>query len=221
MALTFKFFLHVLKISVSCFLVRNEIFSKNSKQMKIFLKKLLIKNLNCLWHLLTLSTNIPLDEAIDICVIMVYNKCKNVKVMLKRHFNQLLMLSVKSSFSFFNGVYYKQIDQQILANIFLTYCEDSWLDNFPTQFRPRYYRSYVDDVFLMYERKHHVKKFLRYMNSRHPNIQFTCEGESNNKTSFLDVFIKRMNNKLVTSLYRKKTCSGIYMNYNNFSAFKV
>ena len=59
------------------------------------------------------------------------------------------------------------------------------------------------------------------MNSRHPNIQFTCEGESNNKTSFLDVSIKRMNNKLVTSLYRKKTCSGIYMNYNNFSAFKV
>ena len=113
--------------------------------MKIFLKKLLIKTLNCLWHLLTLSTNIPLDEAIDICVDMVYNKRKNVKVMLKRHFKQLLMLSVKSSFSLFNGVYFKQIDSIVmgsplgptLANIFLTYCEDSWLDNFPTQFRPR------------------------------------------------------------------------------------
>ena len=229
MTLTFKFFVHVLKISVSCFLIRNEIFSKNSKQMKIFLKKLLIKTLSCLWHLLTLSTNIPLDETIDICVDMIYNKRKNVKVMLKRHFKQLLMLSVKSSFSFFNGVYYKQIDSvamgsplgPTLANIFLTYCEDSWLDNLPIQFRPRYYRSYVDDVFLIYERKHQVKKFLRYMNSRHPNIQFTCEGESNNKTSFLDVSIKRMNNKLVTPLYRKKTCSGVYMNYNNFSAFKV
>ena len=190
---------------------------------------MLIKTLNCLWHLLTLSTNIPLDETIDICVDMVYNERKNVKVILKRHFKQLLMLSVKSSFSFFNGVYYKQIDSvamgsplgPTLANIFLTYCEDSWLDNFPIQFRPRYYRSYVDDVFLIYERKHQVKKFLRYMNSRHPNIQFTCEGESNKKTSFLDVSIKRMNNKLVRSLYRKKTCSGVYMNYNNFSAFKV
>ena len=190
MTLTFKFFLHVLKISVSCFLIRNEIFSKNSKQMKIVLKKLLIKTLSCLWHLLTLSTNIPLDETINICVDMIYNKRKNVKVMLKRHFKQLLMLSVKSSFSFFNGVYYKQIDSvamgsplgPTLANIFLTYCKDSWLDNFPIQFRPRYYRSYIDDVFLMYERKHQVKKFLRYMNSRHPNIQFTCEGESNNKT---------------------------------------
>ena len=154
--LTFKFFLLVLKISVSCFLVRNEISSKNSKQIRIFLKKLLIKTLSCLWHLLTLSTNIPLDETIDICVDMVCNKRRNVKVMLKCHFKQLLMLLVKSSFSFFNGVYYKQIDSvaigsplgPTLANIFLTYCEDSWLDNCPIQFRPRYYRSYYRTVYL-------------------------------------------------------------------------
>ena len=28
---------------------------------------------------------------------------------------------------------------------------------------------YVDDVFLMFEKKDHVKKFLKYMNSRHQN----------------------------------------------------
>ena len=36
------------------------------------------------------------------------------------------------------------------------------------------------------------------MNSRHLSIQFTCEEESNNK--------------LTTSLYRKKTFSGVYLN---------
>ena len=32
---------------------------------------------------------------------------------------------------------------------------------------------YVDDVFLMFEKKDHVKKFLKYMNSRHQNIKVT------------------------------------------------
>ena len=54
------------------------------------------------------------------------------------------------------------------------------------------------------------------MNSRHRNIQFTCEEKSNDKISFLDISLTRSNNKLVTSLYRKKSFSGVYMNYNNF-----
>ena len=54
------------------------------------------------------------------------------------------------------------------------------------------------------------------MNSRHPNIQFTSEEESNNKISFLDISVMRVNNKLTTSLYRKKTFSGVYLNFNSF-----
>ena len=148
--------------------------------------------------------------------------------MLKCHFKQLLTLAVKSSVFLFNGVCYKQIDGvaissplgSALANLFLTYYEDRLLDNCPIQLRPRYYRRYTDDVFLMFERKDQLKKFLRYMNSRHPNTQFICEEESNNKISFLDVSIARMNNKLVTSLYRKKTFSGVSMNYNSFLPLK-
>ena len=91
---------------------------------------------------------------------MVYNECKKVKGILKRHFKQLLTLSVKSSFFLFN-VYYKQIDGvamgsplgPTLTNLFLTYCEGRWLDNCPMQFLPRYYCRYVDDLdtFLIYE----------------------------------------------------------------------
>ena len=90
------------------------------------------------------------------------------------------------------------------------------MENCSLQFRPKYYRRYVDGFFLMLESKHHVKKFLKYMNSRHPNIQFTCEEESNHKISFLDISVTRINNKLTTSLYRKKTFSGVYLNFNSF-----
>ena len=148
--------------------------------------------------------------------------------MLKRHFRQLLTISVKSSCFLFNDVYNKQIDGvamgsplgPTLANLFLVYHEDKWLDNCPLQFCPKYYRRYVDDIFLMFESKNHVKKFLHYMNSRHPNIKFTCEEEINNIISFLDISITRVNNKLITSLYRKKTFSGVYMNYNSFLPVK-
>ena len=64
----------------------------------------------------------------------------------------------------------------------------------------------------MFEYRDHVK----CMNSRHPNIQFTCEEECNNKISFLDISVTRINNKLTTSLYCKKTFSGVYLNFNSF-----
>ena len=136
-----------------------------------------------LWHV-----NIPLDETIQICVDLVYNKRRKVKGMLKRHFKELLTISVKSSCFIFNDVYYKQIDGvamgsllgPTLANLFLAYHEDKWLQNCPLQFRPRFYRRYVDDIFLMFENNDYVKKFLRYMNSPHPKIKLTRLEVKNN-----------------------------------------
>ena len=171
----------------------------------------------------SLFTNIPLDETIDICVNRVFQHKKKIKGMLKRHFKQLLTLTVKSSCFVFNNVYYKQIDGVAMnsplgptfANLFLVYYENIWLDKSPHQFKPKYYRRYVDDIFLMFEKKNHVKKFLKYMNSRHQNIKFTFEEEHNNKIAFLDISITKVGNELQTSLFRKKTFSGVYLNFNN------
>ena len=123
----------------------------------------------------SLFTNIPLDETINICVDLVFHKKKKVKGMLKRHFKQLLTLSVKSSCFLFNYGYYKRVDSvamasplgPTLANLFLVYYEHKWLEKCPLQFLPKCYRRYVDDIF---ESRDHVKKLLKYMNSRHPNI---------------------------------------------------
>ena len=88
---------------------------------------------------------------------------------------------------------------------------------FPIQFRLKYYRRYIDDICFMFEHKGNVKKFLRYMNScKIYEFLSTGEEESNDKISLLDISIARSNNKLVTSLYRKKTFSGVYMNHNSF-----
>ena len=101
------------------------------------------------------------------------------------------------------------------ANLFLVYYEHNWLKNYPLQFKPKFHRHCVDDIFLMFQKKEHVKKFFRYMNSRHRNIKFTFEEEQDKKISFLDISITRVRNELQTSLFHKKTLSGVYLNFNS------
>ena len=102
-----------------------------------------------------------------------------------------------------------------LANIFLCYHETTWVNNCPQEFRPVYYRRYIDDVIVLFKEKTHVKKFLRYTNSRHKNI-FTFVKEENNVLAFLDIKITRIDDKLITSIHRKKTFSGVYLNYHSY-----
>ena len=73
----------------------------------------------------------------------------------------------------------------------------------------------MDDTFLLFTSEDHVKKFHKYINSRHKNMTFTYEIEANNSLAFLDVLITREEG-FCTSLYRKPTFSGLYSNYNSF-----
>ena len=126
----------------------------------------------------SLFINITLDETINICLDLVFREKKKVKDMLKRHFKQLLTLSVKSSCFRVNVVSYKQVDgvamgsplTPTLTNLFLVYYEHKLLENCPLQFWPKYYCRYIDDIFFMFENRDHVKKFLKHMNSCYPNF---------------------------------------------------
>ena len=70
--------------------------------------------------------------------------------------------------------------------------------------------------FVTFNSHEQLKKFVEYMNTKHPNIKFTFEHELNNTFSFLDVKISRENNKLTTSVYRKPTFSGVFTNFKSF-----
>ena len=172
----------------------------------------------------SLFTNVPLDETIDICINKLYTGKKKVKGLLKRHFKELLNLSTKSSCFLFNDNYYRQIDGvamgsplgPTLANVFLSHYESMWLENCPKQFRPVYYKRYVDDVFLLFNDQKDVLKFQCYLNSRHRSIEFSKEEERDGIISFLDVNITKAEGKFVTSIYRKETFSGVYSNYSSF-----
>ena len=54
------------------------------------------------------------------------------------------------------------------------------MEHFPIQFKPKLYKRYVDYIFVMFESRDHVKKFVDYMDTKLPNIQFIFQTEDQN-----------------------------------------
>ena len=81
-----------------------------------------------------------------------------------------------------------------MANIFLCYHEKKWLSECPIEYKPLFYRRYVDDTFMIFKEKEHIDEFFNYMNGKHGNIKFTKENESEGKLSFLDTMVKKKTN---------------------------
>ena len=112
----------------------------------------------------------------------------------------LKLATIESPFIFDNKLY-KQIDGvavgsplgSTLANALLCHYEKIWLNECPSQFKSVVYKRYVDDIFVLFKSKEHLKLFVNYMNSKHRNIKFTFETEDSNNFSFLDVKITRQN----------------------------
>ena len=70
-----------------------------------------------------------------------------------------MSLANKESYLIFNEILYKQIQgvvmgsplEPTLANTFLCYFEKKWLEECPDKSKPIYYRSYVDDIFVLFK----------------------------------------------------------------------
>ena len=105
-----------------------------------------------------------------------------------------------------------------LANAFLVHYEQIWRDDCPDEFKPVYYKRYVDDVFVLFRSPHHLDKFNEYLITKHANIKFTSEKEVNGSLPFLDVLILRNKKGFTTAVYHKPTFSGVYSNFNSFIA---
>ena len=103
-----------------------------------------------------------------------------------------------------------------LANIFMSSFESKWPHDCPNDFKPVFYRRYIDDIFVLLSYPDHGDRFREYLSSKHPNIKLSIEKEEDGRLAFLDVNIFRENDKFATNVYRKKTFSGVYNNFKSF-----
>ena len=62
--------------------------------------------------------------------------------------------------------------------------------------------------------------FLTYVNSKHSSIKFTSDPETNNSLAFLDVLVKRVNNRFSCNVFRKSTFSGLGTSFFSFCCTK-
>ena len=80
----------------------------------------------------------------------------------------------------------------------------------------RFWKRYVDDT-LTIVKEGSINHLLQQLNSFHPKIQFTFEIESSGRIPFLDILIIRKKSKIETTVYRKSTDTGIYLNWFSFA----
>ena len=117
--------------------------------------------------------NIPLQETINICVDNLYNDNENPPNIPKHDLHDWLNIATKETFFIFNSKYYKQVDGvamgsllgPALANIFMCSFESKWLRDCPNDFKPVFYRCYIDDIFVLFSSPDHAyNSFFREYN---------------------------------------------------------
>ena len=172
----------------------------------------------------SLFTNIPLDEAIDICIDSLYNDDENSLKIPIDVFCNLVTVATKEWLFMFNNKFYKQIDGVAmgsplgpgLANVFMSSFENKWLKDCPHGLKPVFYRRYVNDIFVLFFFLDQAEKFKKCLSSKHPNINFSLEKENDGRMCCLEINIFSEKGKVVTNIYRKKTFSDVYTNFNSF-----
>ena len=179
-----------------------------------------------------LFTNVALQESIDLCIALLFNEHDTISyegsTFNKEQFSKLLTFATKENHFIFNGVLYDKIDGlamssplgPTLANIFLGALETKFLQEYPSSFKPLLYHKYVDDTFFLFENFSHVQYFLDFINQQTPNIKFKSEVESENSLPFLDARVMLDGSGFATSLYRKKTFTGLYNHFSSLSPIK-
>ena len=173
------------------------------------------------YDVVSLFTNVPLQEVIDIACDYVYHRHSETKPKYEeKHFRKLLCFATQGIFLYKDKLY-KQTDgvamgsplAPTLANLFLGHLEQEWINDSSS---PLIYLRYVDDIFCVFDARNdkHLE-FMQFLNTRHPNLTFTCE-TGPTKLPFLDVMLEMNNGMPIFSVFRKETYTGLLLNFTSY-----
>jgi hypothetical protein len=159
---------------------------------------------------------------------MVYKRnTKFFHGLTKEELEKLLIVCTQESHFQFNNEFFDQIDGvsmgsplgPLFANVFMSDFEKKNMKKLK-QLGVNIWFRYVDDIFATLSKTNEETAILEYLNSQHPNIRFTIEKEEKNSLPFLDTRVIRNVGKYVTTIYHKKTFTGVYLNWKSLTARK-
>ena len=165
----------------------------------------------------SLFTTVPVQETIYLAADLLYSDENDTPDIDKETFVALLkMVSVSVMFKSRTCEYYRQIDGvamgstvgPLLANIFFSQYDSEIALHSISYFR------YVDDIVRTMIRGGE-NLLLQFVNTLHSNLRFTLEKETaEHVLPFLDLELKKVGNRIVSNWYRKKTDTGIDLNFH-------
>ena len=99
-------------------------------------------------------TNFPLEETINICINELFKSNSSIHGLNKKQITEMLSLATKESIILFDTTFYTQVDGVAmgsplgpsLTNASLCHHETKWLNDCPNEFKPVFYKSYVDGI---------------------------------------------------------------------------
>ena len=120
-------------------------------------------------------TNIPLKETIIICTNFIYKNVDVIEGIKKSEFENFISLAIQELHFMYTNIHYKQKHGVIMGyplgltmtSVFLLFYEWKWLGQCSSEFKPVFYRRYVDDVFVLFESAAHLSKSCAYFNTCH------------------------------------------------------
>ena len=160
------------------------------------------------FDVLSLFTNMPLEDTISVILRRIYEK--------KEIVTDIPKLDMKNVHFTFNNKIYIQNDGKamgsslgpLLANIFVVELETALIPYLSSKLSS--WSRFVDNG-ICFVKKESIRFVLDTLNNFHKNIKFTFEEEIDGKNEFLDVLLVRSNLYIDIAVYTKKT----YTNYLN------
>ena len=169
----------------------------------------------------SLFTNVPLEETIKIVADHLYSdKAVVTPSFEKQSFISLLKLATGGLFMY-RDMLYQQTDgvsmgnplAPTLANFFLADIETRLFSQYDNFF-PTLFLRYVDDIFCVFRAGVDWRSFFDALNSAHPSLSFTFEESIGSHIPFLDVHIELKESDCETWVFRKKTHTGVLLNFD-------
>ncbi len=199
------------------FIKNSKDFVEKSKDIKLIDTDILVS-----FDVESLFTNVPVPETLKI----IESRLNNDDTLHQRTqlpvnvIMELLELCTKCNFFELEGKIYSQDEgmamgsplSPVFANIFMEDFEQRALAL--AVVKPKIWWRYVDDTFVVFPHgDDKLIEFLEHLNKISPSIRLTMEKEIENKLPFLDVCVVRDRDVLKTTVYRKKTHTGQYLNF--------
>ena len=173
----------------------------------------------------SLFTNVPIEGALNAALqrLSADTSLPARTSLSPSQVTDLLGFVLRATYFSYNGSFYEQQEgaamgspvSAVIANLYMEVFEEQALQSCDPQLRPRVWKRYVNDTFVISTRAS-VDGLLVHLNNQQPTIRFTMEAEKDGKIAFLDTLVHRESDgRLTTTVYRKATHTDQYLAYDS------